>query len=305
MKRFITVMCVVLLSVSVVFAQEITHKVKKHETIASIAKTYGVSSDDLLNANPTLKSRMYVGMVLNIPVAKTAEVSQPKKSAEPKIKQKESRQTVTQKSEPKIVQSEIREDKIKVKDENNAVDENEVESEFTRRAGKGGVNMEMFWGFLENPHDMYDWFGHGSLMAHFKYKYYLHDNIYAGIGLGFGWSVFDTDEDKMEYDMKQTCWFVPIPIEIGLDLAPQSKIALIPSLGLNANICVSEETEIDSKKKKNKMGGEVGLEGRIGLALRLSEGFAIKASYNTPFSDENKAFFGEDGYLTIGFVSGF
>ena len=57
-----------------------THKVKKHETIYGIARSYGISESQLRSANPGMESADYVlksGKKINIPVAQPAATSQP------------------------------------------------------------------------------------------------------------------------------------------------------------------------------------------------------------------------------------
>ena len=57
-----------------------THKVKKHETIYGIARSYGITESQLRSANPGMESSDYVlksGKKINIPVAQPAATSQP------------------------------------------------------------------------------------------------------------------------------------------------------------------------------------------------------------------------------------
>ena len=57
-----------------------THKVKKHETIYGIARSYGITESQLRSANPGMESADYVlksGKKINIPVAQPAATSQP------------------------------------------------------------------------------------------------------------------------------------------------------------------------------------------------------------------------------------
>lgn len=76
MKRIISILLTVILFSSVVYAEEKTHVVKKGETIESIAKTFGITTESLIEANPTLKQYMYAGMTLKIPAATAQPTAQ-------------------------------------------------------------------------------------------------------------------------------------------------------------------------------------------------------------------------------------
>lgn len=71
MKRLISLMCAIALFAIMATATERTHIVKKGETAESIAKTFGISTESLLEANPDLKQYIYAGMTLKIPAAST------------------------------------------------------------------------------------------------------------------------------------------------------------------------------------------------------------------------------------------
>ena len=66
---FVMLMCIVSITLS---AQTKVHTVQRGETVASVAKKYGVSVDDLKKANPNINNFFYVGMTLTIPTAKPA-----------------------------------------------------------------------------------------------------------------------------------------------------------------------------------------------------------------------------------------
>lgn len=71
MKRLISLMCAIALFAIMATATEKTHIVKKGETAESIAKTFGISTESLLEANPDLKQYIYAGMTLKIPATST------------------------------------------------------------------------------------------------------------------------------------------------------------------------------------------------------------------------------------------
>lgn len=71
MKRlfFVMLMCIVTITLS---AQTKVHTVQRGETVASVAKKYGISVDELKKANPNVNNFFYIGMALTIPTTKPA-----------------------------------------------------------------------------------------------------------------------------------------------------------------------------------------------------------------------------------------
>ncbi len=69
------ILFVMMFIVSITFsAQTKVHTVQRGETVASVAKKYGISVDELKNANPNVNNHFYIGMSLIIPANKTALV---------------------------------------------------------------------------------------------------------------------------------------------------------------------------------------------------------------------------------------
>lgn len=66
-KRFLITSLVSVALAFGAYAEDKTHVVERGETVASIAKAYGLTEEALLEANPDAASFCYVGMVLNIP----------------------------------------------------------------------------------------------------------------------------------------------------------------------------------------------------------------------------------------------
>lgn len=66
MKKLLFVMLMCIVSITL-YAQSKVHTVQRGETVASVAKKYGVSVDDLKKANPNINNYFYVGMTLTIP----------------------------------------------------------------------------------------------------------------------------------------------------------------------------------------------------------------------------------------------
>lgn len=85
MRKFSLLFVMMLIGIASVFAQTTNiasiHEVKKGETLYGISKHYGVSIEDIMNANPEMRQSTYVlqiGNKINIPVKKAAaKPSQP------------------------------------------------------------------------------------------------------------------------------------------------------------------------------------------------------------------------------------
>lgn len=69
-KNIIITLIALLFNFSVAYSQSLRHKVKDGETIASIAKKYGISIETLKKKNPSLDLYFYSGMELIIPEKK-------------------------------------------------------------------------------------------------------------------------------------------------------------------------------------------------------------------------------------------
>ncbi len=79
MKRILALVAFIITVISVNAQTTTTHTVQRGETIESVAQKYGVTVQDLQNANPDTKEYFYIGMKLSIPaVKKTATPSSPK-----------------------------------------------------------------------------------------------------------------------------------------------------------------------------------------------------------------------------------
>lgn len=63
----------VCISIATMAQSVVLHTVQRGETVASVAKKYNISEEQLRKANPDVDVYFYVGMKLNIPVANTAE----------------------------------------------------------------------------------------------------------------------------------------------------------------------------------------------------------------------------------------
>lgn len=86
-----------------IFAQSYKeHTVAKGETVSSIAASYHITTDELVNANPSLKNYCYVGMKIQIPIKEVVDAlsevrasQEPKEEARPAVEEKKDEKTHT------------------------------------------------------------------------------------------------------------------------------------------------------------------------------------------------------------------
>ena len=70
MKKLLSALAFMLLGVTSMVAQSISHTVKRGESLQVIAQKYGVTVEDIKALNPNLGSTLYVGTVIYIPSSK-------------------------------------------------------------------------------------------------------------------------------------------------------------------------------------------------------------------------------------------
>ncbi len=107
MKQFIALFILFCWSSLILYSQNTTiHIVTKGETLKTIAKIYGVSQEAIIEANPTAKTYVYVGMKLTIPkTTKETEISSDNSSTKEAKKGKNEQLTKTAPPQMKEVQS--------------------------------------------------------------------------------------------------------------------------------------------------------------------------------------------------------
>lgn len=289
MKRIIVLMSVIALFTMFSFAQEKTHVVKKGETVATIAKTYGVTIESLQDANPDLKSYIYVGMSLKIPTINEQETKQTNIASE-----------AIEKNTIIVENKDEKENKVlstMIGEGDNTIQNIEYDK---HSVGKGYVGLDIMYGFLGNPDNMYS--SPFSYSATIRYSYFFHHNVYISGGLGYNSSSFLMKKKYGDYDYD--FHFISVPVRLGVSLAPDSKFDLVPYAGINFNYCVKASIKNGNNKIDNDWSGKMAIEGMIGARVNIS-GFSLVVGYNIPFNDNQKASFGEDGYLNIGLGCGF
>lgn len=240
--------CLMFVVVNVVFAQDFQakHEVQRGETLASIAKQYGVTEQMIKDANPQAGNLFYVGLKLNIP-----------KSAETKIKVK-NKEVV---EEPNVISNEGVSEKSRTVTSNGGsyrtqyekaagiIRENEDASsvEFNTM-GIGYWSYDGFenWGIQMSSLTYNGWASEINLRANLK-KYGNYNMDFAFFGHSFGLTKSDNS---------------------------------ILYLALVAGPSFRMQTVYDWEKDKDKEKMFIDFYGAVSLNFQLGEKFLIKVGYN-------------------------
>ena len=251
-----------------VFAQggHVEHKIAKGETLYSIAEKYGVTVEEIKKANPKAGNYFYAGMTIQIPKYRCDVNTNP----------------------------------IAVGDNNSNNTGNNMnymispkyESTYTNEFDefeKNSLTMEFGYGFIE------DAFAFKSAIG---IRHSFTKSFYVGAQIAYN-HFYHTSEHY-----KTKMHFIYLPLETGYKfMTDNGKWGIIPFAGLGLNIGLKGKTTIDNDEEyKLKVGGKLGLEGRIGLHVSLAD-FILSASYHLPLNSKQEGFFGEDAYpeISIGF----
>ena len=242
--------CLMFVVVNVVFAQDFQakHEVQRGETLASIAKQYGVTEQMIKDANPQTGNLFYVGLKLNIP--KSVETNN-------NIKNKEI----------------VKESKVTNNEDANEQPQNSVvqtnkgsySTQYKRAAGivheTKNVNLVEFatmgigywsydgfenWGIQISSLQYNGYASEINIRANFK-KYGNFNCDFAFLGYSFGLTEFDNG---------------------------------VLYLALVAGPSLRMQTVYDWKKDKDKEKMFIDFYGAASLNIQLGDKFLIKAGYN-------------------------
>lgn len=273
LKR-IVVCSLMFVVVNAVFAQDYQtkHEVQRGETLAGIAKQYGVTEQMIKDANPQMGNLFYVGLKLNIPTKNKENIHETSDSAKPILVQAEEKTLV------------------------NVEDAIIYNNDDTSTKGTWIFAMEIGYGFLDN--------GGIKGASSFAYQatiganYMINDALYAGARIGYN------SASSSVTDITSNIHMIVLPLEFGYIWGSEN-VKLIPFSGLDLNIGLNGKTEFKSGNhddEKIKIGGKLGVALNLGLRLYLW-GFNLSGKYHLPINDQQKGFFGEDAYpeISIGF----
>lgn len=283
----------IVLSACQLMAVALTHTVARGENLQGIAQRYGITTEQLLSANPKAETLFYVGMKLEIPEQSPASTHV--ESGTETINRVQNQPTDMRRSEPIIMEP--------TSDENNSA----ADSAKSDKPGVSGT-FDLRYGFGKKAKNMK---GHS-----FNFQMMLGGNYYVMkaqdglfVGAGVGWrmasSNFKSDYDRFESSYHYIMLSPRLGYAIAMDKNPE-KLALIPYAAVNIGFCVSAKQKFNKEEKKAEK--RTGYEAEFGLKLRIS-GFDIGAAYSIPFGNkkeiEGMKDDSDDGYFSVSLGFGF
>lgn len=275
MKKIFLSLIVLMLSVSV-FAQAVVHTVQRGETLESIAQKYGVTAQDLLNANPDAKEYLYTGMKISIPtVQKTVANNEEKPVAT---------QTATSTYTPST--------SFSVSDEG-----------FYNMKGKGGFVMGSMISWLFPTSDQCQKFNLGFAIEA-GYCYFVHKNVYLEGLVGYGLHSYTYKSEYIKglgsVGGGQLMWHgINLPLHVGGFLPCSKKSAFSVYGGPRIQFAVAGEKE--ENKQKVKIGDIKGFSRvtayvELGLEFQYND-YAWGIVYDLGMGDTHK----KENNLSISF----
>lgn len=283
-KRFLTLLLVIMCSVVSWGQSTITHVVQRGETIERVAQMYGISVEQLKEANPSISQYFYTGMKLTIPNI----ISNPKKD-EANLKGKNLLQT----------ESQIQEDYQIPGNENMSTD---IIEETESLAQTWQIALKMGPAFFKTERSgSYNAGGRTSNSStgyeiDFGANYYLIDNIYLSGRIGYyvasSSSLISSMRSSTRNEVKSHN--IIMPIEAGCNLPiVKDKVGFVLETGVSFLYAVggyykSGDEKISFSKMEDDYNADIE---RFGAFCRISAGFSfggikILAYYGIPLSSK-------------------
>ena len=249
MKKLL-LLCAICCCALTAAAQSTVHTVQRGETLASIAKQYHLSVDELKAANPYIGKKLYVGIKLQIPEIKEAPQVEELAAAKP-AKEKKSKAQAKQEKE-RVAAAKFMEEEL-----TQSPAETEEETEYDKWAVSltatyyfaGGTNSENFGDGVRSYDSS---FGLGFDLL---FQYYFAKSAYIAPGIGVthsGSSGYNSSGYGNASTHNGSSTAVRVPIMIGYDLAFSKKIGLTLQTGPQIGYTVAGYSEYDGEKTKVK-----------------------------------------------------
>lgn len=262
------------------------HRIEAGETLTSIAHDYGISTEDIKNANPEANGHFYAGMKIKIP-AMVKHESQPVQSQLVDMRKQET----------------VRKKRVK----HAPTADNEVLEHRYYGVRKGGFSVafgadpiinfvgnmfnntanQHFQGFEDEGNNCLgtDLFKGTTISG----KYMLQDDLALNIGVGFNNSAtkqytYDYEGDKMtQVETKGTHQFMAI---VGAQKLLRPGKRLQPILGLNIAYCYAnndyERTDVKTNDSQSSYTGHpahtIGLLANVGVEYFLTKKISLSAT---------------------------
>jgi len=287
MKKFLAFFAVIIFAFGVATAQTTTtHIVDKGETLASIAKKYGVPEAEIIRLNPEAAQFIYVGQELAIPASTKSDAA-----------------AATESQDKTVAQSVFSAD-VPADNNTDVIDD------------KPGFSpsFSIEYGFLSKEKGVKGTNYTYAVTAGINY-FFLHKERgpFAGVNIGYNSSNynFSASERGQYINQTSTTHFVTLPIFVGYRFTTSNRnFGITPYAGLDVNFCIGGKIKTKGRadggnyEDETKFKKKTGLDARIGLKFYIY-GFNVGAAYVFPLNDNQKAYFGEDAYPAISIGFGF
>lgn len=224
MKKKILAAIMLVFCATLCWAQtEKTHTLMRGETLASVAKKYGITLEELKKANPAAEKVHYVGMSLIIPQRNSADISN---LSSPNTEEVEGGVTTTKEPATPIM------------------NKNQAEKIFVG-GGQGGMCFDMNLAYILS--DYYKKFNM-DISAHMGYRYYPYNNLFVEGLLGYRGLLITTPKTsgkKGNALLSTHC--VSIPFHVGALIPVTKKFGIVPVFGPQLDISVASKFEEEGK----------------------------------------------------------
>ncbi len=268
----------------------IKHIVDRGETLASIAKRYGVTQAKIVELNPDAGQFIYVGMELIIPVAT----------------QETPTQTVNRKSiENAPTQNTTGNAFASTGDNATNATQSDNTSEYGLRKGKWEPAIEMAYYFGPKKEEG-DFSAHSNgCMITFGANYHFSNSFYAGARIGYEWITTSSSQKRTpDSTINTDTHSIALPLEIGFKFG--DKFTLNPNAGVDLGYTVKmkQKQGVGSHEVSQDIKGydKFGAMPYVGLRLSYT-GIGVGVSYKI---NVNKKYDGESsGFLMFGLYFGF
>ena len=248
------------------------HSVAKGETVSSIAQTYGITTEALVNANPNLKNYCYVGMKLRIPENKGTKVT---------------KETKEEPAAPPVVK------------------ENVVASNLSFINLQRSFETPAYWKSLEVKYHIVpkvEEYGVKSSGTTLYFSggiaYLWNENIHFDARIGYGFSSATTTTENIYFSStaKAKSHFIVLPLEVNYNiyLSEQKRdwIYITPYIGADISLLLKATVEMDGSEQKLDPSDRLGFAGMLG----------VKAFYSNLGLNIGYEFNSDAGHFFIGIV---
>lgn len=287
MKKFL-LLCLCVAATLGAWARE--HTVQRGETLESIAQMYKITTDQLIEANPSASGLFYVGLKLNIPETSAAQSSEfPIRTGT----------TPGYISTPAVGQTQTSQQTYSdTKDSN-------VNAE-----GPGwDFQIQISVGFLKSIEGASNF--NYTYGADISFPYWFQEKrkgVFAAPGIGYNSSNINMYINQYGYrfDIRSTSHMISIPLKAGYTFCTENKnFGVTPYAGFNLGFTVKRKFEMNNNKiDTGDSGCKFVPDFRLGVALRLA-GFNCGGYVAFPLTDDAKDCFGTDGHFGVFIGYGF